>query len=416
MHDDGTSAGDGVRARVRAHDAGKGVRMSDGGPLAGITVVEIGRFITAPYAAMLLGDLGATVVKVESVAGGDPFRQAGEPGISARFLAYNRNKRSIGLDLATAAGSAVLDRLLGDADVLIENFRPGVMAGFGLDYDRVAERHPGLVYCSITGAGPDGPAASSPMYDAIGQGLSGLMAQLSEVDSPQPVGPALSDGITGMTAALAIQAALVERSRTGRGRYVQTSMIEATVSFLAEPAAHYFRTGEEQDRLTRPRQSQSFGFLAGDGRPFVIHLSSPPKFWHRLLAVAGRPELDDDPRFSTYALRVRNYGELRRELSASFARADRAHWLKRFAEEDVPAAPVLTTRETFEHEQVRHLGLEVVLDGPDGLRVAGPGARLASTVRMSQPPAFGADTDAVLESLGYSAAEIADLRAGAVVR
>lgn len=390
--------------------------MSAGGPLAGITVVEIGRFITAPYAAMLLGDLGATVVKVEPVTGGDPFRQTGEPGISARFLAYNRNKQSIGLDLATDDGRVVLRRLLGDADVLIENFRPGVMAGFGLDYDRVAGEHPGLVYCSITGAGPDGPAASLPMYDAIGQGLSGLMAQLSEIEYPQPVGPALSDSITGMTAALAIQAALVERSRTGRGQYVQTSMIEATVSFLAEPAAHYFRTGEEQDWLTRPRQSQSFGFRAGDGRPFVIHLSSPLKFWHRLLAVVERPELDGDPRFSTYARRVKNYRELREELSTSFAGAGRDHWLKRLAEEDVPAAPVLTTSETFEHDQVRHLGLEVTLDGPDGLRVAGRGARLTSTPgRLRQPPAFGADTDAVLERLGYSAAEVADLRAAAVV-
>lgn len=386
------------------------------GPLDGITVVEIGRFITAPYAAMLLGDLGADVIKVEPVAGGDPFRHAGESGMSARFLAYNRNKRSIGLDLASPTGREVFGKLVAGADVLIENFRPGVMESFGLDHARVSLEHPRLVYCSITGAGPDGPLARAPMYDAIGQGLSGLMTMLSAADDPQPVGPALSDSITGMTAAMAVQAALIERGRTGLGQHVQTSMIEATVSFLAEPAAHFFRTGEEQDWLTRPRQSQSFGFAAGDGLPLVIHLSSPEKFWQRLLAAVQRPDLVIDPRFAGYSLRVRNYQQLREELADTFATADRAVWLDVLARHDIPAAPVLSTRETFEHEQVRRLGLEVQLQGPDCFRVAGRGARMGTAPGpLLQPPGFGADTDILLKEIGYTAEQITRFRSDRAV-
>jgi formyl-CoA transferase len=386
------------------------------GPLSGLTVVEVGRFISAPFATMLLADLGAEVVKIEPVLGGDPFRQVGDDGMPARFLAYNRNKGSIGVDLRSAEGTEVALRIISTADVLVENFRPGVMASFGLGYEEVSRDNPALVYCAISGAGPTGPLAAAPMYDAIGQGLSGLMTQLSTAGDPQPAGPTMSDSITGMTAALAIQAALIERARTGRGTHVQTSLLEATVSFLAEPAAHYFRTGEEQDWLTRPRQSQSFGFTDVDGRALVIHMSSPEKFWERLVQVVDRPGLREDPRFSNYQLRVANYLDLKKELQVVFATRTRTEWLARLEAADVPAAPVLTTRETFEHEQVRELGLERTLEGPGGYRVAGPGATVGAwRPPMTQPPALGVDTERLLTALGYSTGEIGRLRDKGVV-
>jgi formyl-CoA transferase len=387
------------------------------GPLGGLSVIEFGGFISAPFATMLLADLGAKVVKVEPVTGGDPFRQVGQDEMPARFLAYNRNKASIGLDLRSEEGRAIALSLAGSADVLVENFRPGVMARFELDYEQLRGQNPGLVYCSITGAGRSGPLADSPMYDAIGQGLSGLMTQLSVGGEPQPAGPTMSDSITGMTAALAIQAALVERARTGLGTRVETSLLQATVSFLAEPAAHYFRTGEEQDWLTRPRQSQSFGFLDRDGRALVIHLSSPQKFWERLVRVVQRSDLQDDPRFSSYHLRVTNYLQLKQELEVEFAKRGREEWLARLEEADVPAAPVLTTAETFGHPQVRELGLEQQLEGPGCYRVAGPGARFGEwSPAMAQPPALGADTDRILGDLDYSEERIRTLRELGVVK
>ena len=383
------------------------------GPLHGIRVVEAGRFITAPYASMLLADLGAEVIKIESPDGGDPFRNAG-PGVSARFLAYNRGKRSVALDVRTDEGKAALLQIFATADVYIENFRPGVMARLGLDYASVKDACPQLVYCSITGAGDSGPLATVPMYDAIGQGLSGLMSQFSAPEQPQPLGPALSDSITGLMAAYGIQAALLERTRTGRGQRVETSMLAATISFLAEPAAHYFTTGVPQDTLTRPRQSQSYGFLASDDKPLVIHLSSPEKFWFRLLEATDRLDLQDDPRFNNYQNRVDGYHEIHAELKPVLATRDRAHWLTRFAEVDLPAGPVLGTGEVFDHPQVRELQVEETLDG--GEKVAGRGVRLESlSSEMASPPVFAADTDRVLSEIGYSPDDIERLRDQGVI-
>lgn len=391
--------------------------MQESGPLAGTTVIEMGRFISAPYATMILADLGATVIKIESRDGGDPFRHVDDDPMPARFLAYNRSKRSVAVDLRDPKGKEVALDILRDADVLVENFRPGVMASFGLGFDSVHAVNPRLVYCSITGAGTDGPLATFPMYDAIGQALSGLSTQLNAPGDAQPRGPALSDSVTGMTAALAVQAALLQRWRTGEGTHVQTSLLQATVSFLAEPAAHYFRTGEEQDWLTRPSQSQSFGFVAADGRPLIIHMSSPQKFWDRTLSVVERPELASDPRFDSYSNRVRNHIALQEELQRAFGTRQRDEWLERLSAAEVPAAPLMTTGETFAHPQVHELELETRLSGPGGYRVVGAGATVGSwRPTMTEPPRYAADTDEVLAELGYDDERIAQLREEGAIR
>lgn len=391
--------------------------MQESGPLSGVTVVEMGRFISAPYATMILADLGASVIKVESRDGGDPFRHVDDDPMPARFLAYNRGKRSVAIDLRDPDGRSVALDLLRGADVLVENFRPGVMESFGLGYDSVRAVNPGLVYCSITGAGEEGPLATFPMYDAIGQALSGLSTQMSAPGDPQPRGPALSDSVTGMTAALAVQAALLQRHRTGEGTRVRTSLLQASVSFLAEPAAHYFRTDEEQDWLTRPSQSQSFGFVASDDRPLIIHMSSPQKFWDRTLQVLGRADLASDPRFDTYLKRVANHLALQEEMQKTFSTRPREEWLQLLSASEVPAAPLMTTRETFAHPQVQVLGLEQRLAGDGGYRVAGPGATVGDwNPTLPEPPRYAADTDDVLGELGYDDERIQRLRAeGAIL-
>lgn len=387
------------------------------GPLSDLRVVEAGRFITAPYASMLLADLGAEVIKVEAPGAGDPFR-VGKPGqVSPRFLAYNRGKRALSLDLRAEQGRSVLLRLLERSDVFVHNFRPGTLSELGLGYDDVAALCPQLVYCSISGAGEDGPLARAPMYDAIGQALTGLMSQLSPLDDPQPIGPALSDAITGLTAAYGIQAAVHERHRTGRGQHVRTSMLEATISFLAEPVSHYFVTGEEPDPMTRPRQSQSYGFLPSDGRPFVVHMSSPEKFWVGLVTVADRLDLLEDPRFMTYNDRVDRYPEVQAELDPVFSKQPRDHWLSLLAAHDVPAAPVLGLADVFEHEHIAGLGMAAELEGEAyrDVRVAGRGVRVDGLAPLVGPPQPSQDTDAVLEDLGYDTAEVAQMRAAGAI-
>ncbi|HLI27124.1 MAG TPA: CaiB/BaiF CoA-transferase family protein [Chloroflexota bacterium] len=386
-------------------------------PLAGIRVIEAARFITGPYAAMLLADLGATVIKVEAPGQGDPFRSWGGAGVSPRFLAYNRGKQSVTLDLSHPAGREALRRLVQTADVFIENFRPGVTARLGIEYPALAAANPRLIYCSISGFGPDGPLAHRPAYDAVGQAVSGLMSLLVEPGRPHPIGPALSDGLTGLFAAYGILAALQARDRTGRGQYVQTSMLQATVAFLTEPAVHYFQTGEVPDAWTRPRMSQSFGFVAADHRALVVHLSTLDKFWRALVSAVGRPELADDPRFAEYGNRVANYAALHAELSPVFRTRPRADWLARLAAADIPCAPVYTLDEVFADPQVRHLGLAVPLpsSGTEHQRTVAPAVALADLPPPRPAPALGEHTIDTLRAIGYAAAQLEALRGEGVI-
>ena len=386
-------------------------------PLAGIRVIEAARFITGPYATMLLADLGATVIKIEAPGQGDPFRSWGGEGVSPRFLAYNRGKQSVTLDLGHPLGRDALRRLVQTADVFVENFRPGVTARLGIDYPALAAENPRLIYCSISGFGADGPLAHRPAYDAVGQAVSGLMSLLVEPNRPHPIGPALSDGLTGLFAAYGILAALQARERTGHGQHIQTSMLQATVAFLTEPAVHYFQTGEVPDAWTRPRMSQSFGFVAADNRALVVHLSTLDKFWRALVYAIGRPELADDPRFAEYGDRVANYAALHAELSPVFRSRPRADWLARLAAADIPCAPVYTLDEVFTDPQARHLGLEVPL--PDGRgehqRTVAPAVALAGLPPLGPVPALGEHTYDVLHAIGYDTDQLEGLRSAGVI-
>jgi formyl-CoA transferase len=366
------------------------------GALDGITVIEVANYVSGPYATMLLADLGATVLKIEGPEG-DPFRGWGTTEYSPTFGSLNRNKQSVVLDLKTADGIALLRGLIAGADVVVNNFRPGTMERMGVGYDDVRGTNDRLIYCAITGFGNLGPYRDFPGYDTVGQGMSGLMSLLTDIKAPQPMGISLSDHLAGIFACYGVMAALLARERTGRGQLVETSLIESSIAFLAENAANYFEgTGPPPSRATRTHLAQVFALVAGDGKPFVIHLSSPPKFWAGLLAATGRADLGSDERFATRPARVKNYDALEAELSAVFATGDRATWLAALRANDVPCGPLNDFQEVFDDPQVVQLGLKHALPHPKRgtVSVVGSPVRLSDTpvVIATAAPELGADT------------------------
>lgn len=332
--------------------------------LAGCRVIENGTFITGPFAGMLLADLGAEVIKIERPDGGDPFRGFNQGGYSPQFQAYNRNKQSVTVDLSDPSERDFLSELIGGADVYLENFRPGAMNKLGLGPKDLMAANSGLIYCSITGFGPDGPAAHRPAYDTVAQGFSGYLSLFIDPDQPQVVGPAVADAITGMYAAYGILGALFERHRTGRGRLVEVSMVEAMAHFAVEQFHHLGADGSAPDRIHRARFSQSFAIRCGDGKLLALHLSSPPKFWDALVAATGEAALARDSRFASRMDRVRNFEVLQDELNRIFQAAPRETWLARLEAADVPHAPILSIGEVLEEPLVRHLDIARTMSHP----------------------------------------------------
>ncbi len=379
-------------------------------PLQGVRVVEATTMITGPLAGMMLADLGAEVVKVENPKGGDPFRTFRGSDHSPHFLAYNRNKRSLALDIRSDQGRQVLLRLIRRADVFIENFRPGVMERLGLGRDILSKENPRLVYCAITGFGSSGPYKDRPAYDAVAQALAGSSSLLFHGD-PIITGPSISDNLTGMFACYGILAALVERAQTGRGRSVNVNMLEATIAFMPDPFLAHTMLGVEAEPLMRSRASQSYALRCADGKLLSIHMSSQEKFWKAVLTAFGARHLASDTRFGDRAGRVNNYLVLARELQKVAETAARDHWMKELAANDVPHAPVNTLPEVLADPQVRHLGAFLRMDHPvrgtyQAVRrpVYFDGARDDQPLRL--PPDLNADGEAVLRELGCEQEEI----------
>jgi crotonobetainyl-CoA:carnitine CoA-transferase CaiB-like acyl-CoA transferase len=389
-------------------------------PLAGLRVVELANYVTGPHASAILADLGASVVKLEEPGAGDPFRGYGKGGYAPPFRSVNRGKRSLALDLRSEAGRAIALELLDAADVFVENFRPGAVERLGLGWDVVRKRNPKLVYCSISGFGASGPYRDRPGYDTVGQAVSGLLGLLTDMDDPKPMGISLSDHITGEAAAIGILGALVGRGVSGEGRKVETSLLQATTSFLAENAARYFEEGDVPSRATRTHLAQAYAFTGGDGLPFVVHLSSPPKFWEGLTAAAQREELRDDPRFADKAARIRNYDALHATLQHTFATAPRTHWLNALARNDVPAGPINRFDEVFADPGVQHMGLvqDVVHPTAGAMRLVGAGFTIEghADASIAPPPLLGEHTDAILRELGRDDVAIGRLREEGVIR
>ena len=337
--------------------------MSTQATLAGIRVLEQGTFITGPCAGMMLADLGADVIKIESPEG-DPYRAYQGGQYSPHFQAYNRNKRSLALDMKLKDDCALFDRLAAEADVYIQNFRPGTADRLGAGVARLQGPNPRLVYCSISGFGSSGPYSDRPSYDSVAQALSGFLSVVVDHRRPQFLGPALADAITGMYASQAILAALVQRGRTGRGSHVEISMLEAMAHFAVEPFAAFFALGETPTSADRPRLAQAYILRTSDDRLIAIHLSSLEKFWQGLVAALDAPELKEDPRFNPRARRIEEYETLRVELDNRFARRPLEHWVWRLQAEDVPYAPVNLIDDVVRDPQVEHLGIVVPIESP----------------------------------------------------
>ncbi len=323
-------------------------------PLEGIRVLELTTMITGPLAGMMLADLGADNIKIENPDGGDLFRTFRGGNYSPYFCAYNRNKRSIAVDLQSATGHAMLIDLVKTADVLIENFRPGVMDRLDLSFEKLIEVNPGLIYCSITGFGPDGPYKDRPSYDAVSQALSG-MSSLFIDDSAKITGPTITDNMTGIFACYGILGALVERAQTGRGRKVETNMLSAAVAFIPDPFLMMSMLGMEVGALTRVQASQSYVLRCEEGKLVAVHLSSQIKFWEAIQKALGREDLGQDQRFKDRSGRIDNYLALAAEFNATTATRPSHHWMAQFQAHDIPHAPVNSLAEAMADPQVRHL-------------------------------------------------------------
>ena len=385
--------------------------------LDGIRVLDLGSYITAPYAAMLLAEMGAEVIKVERPGAGDPFRFHTSTRNSPFFLAYNRNKRGLTLDYTQPDGIEVLRLLVQKADVLVINVRPGVENKLGIGAAQLQALNPRLIYCSITGYGADGPYAMRPAYDGVGQALSGLLSRFHQTDDPRIAGPAMADSLTGIFACLGVLGALHERSHTGKGRRVEVNMIEAAMAFLVEPLAHYLILGEDQPFYFRGAASQAYILRCRDGKRIGLHMSSPDKFWQGLAKAVGRPDLLT--RYGTREAKVEHYEEIGRELAAVFATKDRDDWICLLEANDVPFAAEHLLAELEDDPQVRHLGTFNEVEHP----VHGTVRGVNRPVRFDgdnhsgflPPPAMGEHSDEILGELGLDGQRIGELRSRKII-
>lgn len=372
-------------------------------PLSNITVLEMGTFITGPAAGMLLADLGATVIKIEQPKVGDPFRAFRGELYSPHFQTYNRNKKSITLDTRIPQDLAVFDALLADADVFIQNFRPGVADKIGVSESRLRSLNPRLVYASISGFGTEGPDSNRPAFDTVAQAVSGFLRLLVNPIHRRVVGPALADATTGFYAAYGVLAALYERERTGKGRLVETSMFEAMAHFNLDDFTHYFSDDQVMGPYSRPHVSQSYVFECSDEKWIALHMSSPPKFWENLATAVGQPDMLSLPMFESREARIANYENVVGFLAPIFKTRDRQSWCEILRELEVPHAPVNTSQEAIESDQAK--ALQLCIEDPNGPKGVFRTIRSPVTfdgeraLDVTAPPLLGADDAALVAPL-----------------
>ena len=403
------------------------------GPLHGIRVFDLTRILAGPTCTQILGDLGADVIKVEQPGKGDDTRnfappfirddKGNETGESAYFCSSNRNKRSITLDLANPEGQALAKRMIAKSDVLMENFKKGGLAKYGLGWEQMKAENPRLVYCSITGFGQTGPYSSRPGYDVLIQAMSGFMSVTGEPDGPpQKAGIPIADIMAGMYAAVAVCAALRHREVTGEGQYIDIGMLDTQAAMLSIMALNYLATGESPKRLgnAHPNIVPYQGFASADG-DIIIAAANDGQF-QRLCAFAGVPELANDKRFRTNDQRVRNRDVLVPTLQKIFAAKPSKHWLDGLEKANVSCGPINTIKQLFDDPHVKARGM--ALEMPHPATGKAPVKLVASPIRMTAtgpeyrhaPPLLGQHTDEVLkEVLEMKAAEIAALRKKGVV-
>jgi len=374
-------------------------------PLDGITVVDLTRVVAGPFCTMMLGDMGADVIKIEEPGRGDESR-GWEPafdGWSSYFVGLNRNKRSVVLDLKTLDGRAVLERLVERADVLVENFRPGSLSALGFGYDDMQRRNPRLVYCSISGYGHTGPRCDLAGYDVVIQGESGLMSITGQTGGPPTrVGIAISDHLAGLYANQGILLALIERARTGAGQHIDIALFDSMVSVLTLPAGILFATGKAARRMGNEHPSLTpYGeFAVADGS--LIVAAGNERLWRQLCDAIERRDLAEDPRFRTNVDRVRNRSALKVELEGAFRGYTREKLTAALRKHQVPCGPVRDIPEALADPQIAARGMMVAMDDPRGgvIQTLGNPVRLSSAPwsLRRRPPRLGEHTEEVVKA------------------
>jgi CoA:oxalate CoA-transferase len=391
--------------------------------LEGIRIIDLTTFMSGPFASMVLGDLGAEIIKVEQPEEGDASRHVPpyfHKGESLYYLSLNRNKRSVTLNLNTDEGREILDGLVKKADIVIDNFRPGVLANLGADYGRLREINPGIICCSISAFGPEGPYGARPAYDLIIQALSGAMSMTGEEGrGPKRLGVPMGDLAGSMWAVIGILAALYHRKITGQGQLVDVTLLDSLISFVTYPALYYSYGGEIAKPLGSGHQA-IVPFQVFKTKDYYLAVACPrEKFWVLLCEALKVPELISDPRFLTMGDRLKNKDELYGILNPLFSRKSNAEWEEILVKAGVPCAPVNTIDKVFVDPAIQHRGMVISIDHlGEEMRFFGNPIKMSETpiTEYHSPPRLGADNSKVLaELLGYGPEEVERLKKKKVI-
>jgi formyl-CoA transferase/CoA:oxalate CoA-transferase len=390
------------------------------GALEGTLCIDLSGHVAGPYAGSLLGDLGCEVVKIELPNGGDTHRGRNPKyeGYGPSFRALNRNKKSVTLNLRENKAREILQKLLASADILLENFRPPTRKSLGLDYDGLGKLNPRLIHCSISGYGQSGPYRDKPGFDTIGQALSGMMSLVTDLDDPKVAGVSFVDHAAGIFAAHGIMAALIARGKTGRGQFIDVSLLQVAIAFIESHVADYLNGGEAVSRENFPK-GRIYSLLDCDKKPFMVHLSGHNEAWEGLLRSGELDPLIGDPRFGSRQRRTDHHDEILKILREAFGKKPRQYWLARLDANGIPNAPINTIEEVFDNPQIKHLGIPRPITHPK----MGTSNLVGSPINLSDtPPKFfraapllGEDTDEVLAKLGYGESAVEELRASGVI-